>query len=149
MELPLTRGVGVNTESDVFKELKTKVRNLEGEVEVMAESEGSKFSFKSIATGDAEVIFTLAFHLISIYKFVFISWVQRLQESVVCPQSLPPLLFGLLEQTLPIALECLSPLFHIQTTEQIWLTCTTASKESGYIAVENRSAIVVNFYSMS
>ena len=69
VELPLTQYVGVNTESDVFEELKTKVRDLEGEIKVMSERSGSKFSLKSIA-----MMITLTFHLTNIYV-VLISWV--------------------------------------------------------------------------
>ena len=87
VKLPLTRDVGVNTERDVFEELKTKVRDLEGEIKAMTASAGSKFSLKSIATDDAKVMFYTGFpsyqHL---YRFLGSFYravdVQRLQESV-------------------------------------------------------------------
>ena len=54
----LTRDVGVNTERDVFEDLKTKVCD---EIKVMTESAGYKFSLKSIANDDVKVLFYTGF----------------------------------------------------------------------------------------
>lgn len=89
VEIAPKQDVGVNTDSTEFETLAAKVHDLEGEIKVMAESRGFKFSLESIASDDAKVMFYTGFPSYQLKKFfrLFGSCnravdIQRLKESI-------------------------------------------------------------------